>query len=176
MISLTVNKWGSWPTKLILWTTNGSYQQFKKHCLNVYVASLLGGVGEDWRHFTGKTLRERWLNISQHNTAPTYPTISSWLLHTLSWRSVAFCLLHGILQATSCLRAFAAAFSLPEMLHFFLLMTSHSQHAWDPSDLVQLGKYDSHREMPGDQLQSLCLTILPTAAGENKVTTQAFVI
>lgn len=74
---------------------------------------LLYWEGGDWRHFTGKPLREHWLNISQHTTAPTYPSISSWLLHILSWRSLAFCLLHGILQATSCLRAFAAAFSLP---------------------------------------------------------------
>lgn len=32
----------------------GHITQFEKHCLNVHVASLLQGVSENWRHFTGK--------------------------------------------------------------------------------------------------------------------------
>ena len=64
---------------------------------------------------------ESWLlNTSQHTTAPTYTTpISSRFLRTLSWKTLMFSLLNGVLQAPSCLRTSP----YPEMLPFILLST-----------------------------------------------------
>ena len=66
---------------------------------------------------------ESWLlKTSQHTTAPTYTIpISSWFLRTLSWKTLMFSLLNGVIQAPSCLRTFP----YPEMLPFFLLSTFH---------------------------------------------------